>query len=348
MQKGFGKEYWREKAEKLIELVQEAGTPVIVTAHRNADPDAVGSAYVVRNVLRRRGFDARLLFPEGINQVSKRVVRELIGLEPSGFEDEAPKESALVIILDTASYEQLGGLSEFAKQVMKIVVDHHGSNAIVSDAELAVYDPGARATCELVYLLVRHGLGENLGREELEALLAGIVYDTRHFLLATPRVLRVAADIIDEGADIDKVLKALQSPPPDISQRIARIKAAKRMHVIRANELIAAVTHVGAHEASAARALLDLGADLAIVVSAHGSETRVVARAKKVVEEKYGIHLGRDVMEELARRLGGGGGGHSQAAAMSTKASLERVLSETIRVVEEILRKQGLEPQPVV
>ena len=119
------------------------------------------------------------------------------------------------------------------------------------------------------------------------------------------------------------------------------------MHLIRAGELIVAVTHVGAYEASAARALLDLGADIAIIVSEHGSETRVVARARREVEEKYGVHLGRDIMEELAKRLGGGGGGHSQAAAMSTQAPLEKVLSEAIKVVEELLRKRGLEPQPI-
>jgi phosphoesterase RecJ-like protein len=161
-------------------------------------------------------------------------------------------------------------------------------------------------------------------------------------------VLRVAASIMEQGASLDKVLKALQSPPPDISQRIARLKAAKRMHVLRAGELIIAITHVGAYEASAARALLDLGADVAIIVSEHGAETRVVARARKDAEEKYGIHLGRDIMEELARRLGGGGGGHSQAAAVSTQASLERVIGEVIKVVEELLRKRGLEPQPLV
>ena len=347
MRKDSEKGELREAAKRLIEFVEEAGTPIVVTAHRNADPDAVGAAYVVRNVLRRRGFDTRLLLPEGMNQVSKRITRELLGIEPGELEDEAPRESALVIIVDTASYEQLGRLASFAKEVTKIVIDHHGSNSIVADAELAIYDPGARSTCELVYLLIREGLGEKLEKKELEMLLAGIVYDTRHFLLSTPRVLRVAADMIDEGADLGLVLKALQSPPPDISQRIARLKAAKRMHLMRAGELIVAITHVGAYEASAARALLDLGADIAIIVSEHGSETRVVARARREVEEKHGIHLGRDIMEELAKRLGGGGGGHSQAAAMSTHAPLERALSEAIKVVEEMLRKRGLEPQPI-
>ncbi|BEP18476.1 bifunctional oligoribonuclease/PAP phosphatase NrnA [Pyrofollis japonicus] len=348
MKKGLECEELEEDLKAFLSILSDIGTPVVVTAHRNADPDAVGSAYVIRNVLRRRGIDARLLFPEGVSQVSKRVIKEVIGVEPSEIEDEAPKESAAVVILDTASYEQLGGLADFARQVIKIVIDHHSASKLAEEADIAFYDPNARATSEIVYLLVRDCMEESLETAELEALLAGIVYDTRHFILSTPRVLRVAARILEEGASLERVLRSLQSPPPDISQRIARIKAAKRMHAIRAGELIVVVTHVGAYESSVARALLDLGADIALVVSEHGAETRIVARSRRDVEEKYGIHLGRDIMEQLAKRLGGGGGGHAQAAAMTTRASLEKALSEVIKIVEELLRSRGLEPQVLV
>ena len=330
-----------------MDLADQAGTPVVVTAHRNADPDALASALVVRDLLRGRGVDARLVLPEGMSQASKRLVREVLGKEPRDVEDEAPEESALAVIVDTASPEQLGSLADFALNVWMVVIDHHSSNRLVERAKLSIYDPQARATSELVYLLATRGFGEELTREQLELLLAGIVYDTRHFILSTPRVLRLAAEMMEQGARLDRVLAALQSPPMEPPERIARIKAAKRMHAIRAGNYIVAVTHVGAYESSAARAILDLGADLVVVVSEHGKETRLVGRARKGIVEKLGIHLGRDIMEPVASELGGGGGGHAQAAGATVRASIERAIAKTVERLENLLKSRGLQPQPI-
>jgi len=331
----------------MLELADSAGTPIVVMGHRNADPDALASAYVVREILRAEGYDARLVFPEGLSQASKRIVREIIGKEPGDVEDEAPEESAMAVVVDTASPEQLGELSSFALNVLLVVIDHHSSNKLVERAKVAIHDATARATSELVYLIATHVLGLELDREALELLLAGIVYDTRHFILSNARTLRIASELLEQGASLERVLKALQSPPMEPPERIARIKGAKRMHCVRAGDYIVAFTHVGAYESSVARALLDLGADLVIVVSERGSETRIVGRARKSIVEKLGIHLGRDIMEQLGRSLGGGGGGHVQAAGASVRASLERVFSEVVRIVENLLRSRGLQPQPI-
>ena len=340
-------EWLREKTREMLELADSAGTPIVVMGHRNADPDALASAYVVREMLRAKGYDARLVFPEGLSQASKRLVREVIGKEPGDVEDEAPEESAMAVVVDTASPEQLGELSNFALNVLLVVIDHHSSNKLVERAKVAIHDATARATSELVYLMATHILGLELDRKALELLLAGIVYDTRHFILSNARTLRIASELLEQGASLERVLKALQSPPMEPPERIARIKGAKRMHCVRAGDYIVAFTHVGAYESSVARALLDLGADLVIVVSERGSETRIVGRARKSIVEKLGIHLGRDIMEQLGRSLGGGGGGHAQAAGASVRASLERAFSEAVRIVENLLRSRGLQPQPI-
>jgi len=342
-----GDEELRKVARRLLELADEAGSPIVVMGHRNADPDAFASALVLRDILRSHGFDARLVFPEGLSQASKRLAREILGKEPGDVEDEPPSESAMAVVVDTASPEQLGGLAQFALQVILVVVDHHASNRLVERAALSLYDPSARATAELVYLLATRGLGFELTRQHLELLLAGIVYDTRHFILSNARTLYVAAEMLEQGARLDRVLAALQSPPMDISEKIARLKAAKRMQVVRAGDYLIAFTHVGAYESSAARAILDLGADMVLVVSERGKETRIIGRARKGIVEKLGIQLGRDIMEPVARSLGGGGGGHSQAAGASVPASLEKTMSQLVLHVEKLLRSKGLQPQPI-
>ncbi len=330
-----------------MEMLDQAGTPVVVTAHRNADPDAVSSALAIRHAILGLGYDARLVLPEGLNQASKRLIREVMGVDPGDVEDEAPDESAMAVVVDTASPEQLGQLRGFVEGVdLLVVIDHHESNSLVGRAALAVYDPGARAAAELVYMLVRLCMGVRLPPQLSTMLLAGIIYDTRHLVMAAPRTLRVAADIMDEGGDRDAALKALQSPPMELPERIARLKAAMRARVFRAGGFLLAVSHVGAYEASACRGLLELGADLAIVAAERGGATRIIGRARRGVVETLGIHLG-DFMEEVARRLGGGGGGHAQAAGATVRACLEEALHEVIEQLGRIAASRGMELKAV-
>lgn len=330
-----------------MEVLDEAGTSIVVTAHRNADPDALASAIAMRECVCKLGYDARLLLPEGMSQPTKRLVREVLGVEPEEVEDESPEESAAAIVVDTASFEQLGKLAEFVRNIdLLVVIDHHESNKLVEKASIAIHWPQARATSEIVYMLVEKVLGIKLEKTTRTLLLAGIIYDTRHFVMANSTTLRVAADLMDVGANKDRALKALQSPSMEAPERIARLKAAQRMHVFRANDYLVTVTRVGAYEASVARALLDLGADIAIVLAERGAETRVIGRLKKHVVERLDISLGA-IMEELARLLGGGGGGHQQAAGATVKANYERTLEAIIQALKRLFREKGLQLEPL-
>ena len=330
-----------------MEVLDEAGTSIVVTAHRNADPDALASAIAMRECVCKLGYDARLLLPEGMSQPTKRLVREVLGVEPEEVEDESPEESAAAIVVDTASFEQLGKLAEFVRNIdLLVVIDHHESNKLVEKASIAIHWPQARATSEIVYMLVEKVLGIKLEKTTRTLLLAGIIYDTRHFVMANSTTLRVAADLMDVGANKDRALKALQSPSMEAPERIARLKAAQRMHVFRANDYLVTVTRVGAYEASAARALLDLGADIAIVLAERGAETRVIGRLKKHIVERLDISLGA-IMEELARLLGGGGGGHQQAAGATVKANYERTLEAIIQALKRLFREKGLQLEPL-
>ncbi|HIP66413.1 MAG TPA: DHH family phosphoesterase [Pyrodictium sp.] len=347
MRLSYVPEWLEERAKKLLEVLDEAGTPIVVTAHRNADPDALASAIAMRECVCKLGYDARLLLPEGMSQPAKRLVREVLGVEPEEVEDESPEESAAAIVVDTASLEQLGKLADFVKNIdLLVVIDHHESNKLVEHARVAIHWPRAKATSEIVYMLVEKVLGIQLESTTRTLLLAGIIYDTRHFVMASSTTLRVAADLMDAGADKDKALKALQSPAMEVPERIARLKAAQRMHVFRADNYLVTITRVGAYEASVARALLDLGADIAIVLAERGAETRVIGRLKRHIAEKLGISLG-SVMEELAKQLGGGGGGHQQAAGATVKADYERTLETIIQSLKRLFKEKGLELEPL-
>ena len=330
-----------KKMNKLVKIVSSSNYPVVVTTHKNADPDAVASSYVMANALRRIGVDARLLLPEGVNQVSKRVIENILGSSWEEIVDESPQKAEISIVLDTASLNQLGVLADFVAESLLIVIDHHASSNMLDMAKLDIYSPNARSTSEIVYTLTTYGLGLDLSKRELELIIAGIIYDTRHLILSTPTTLRIVAEILEKGVELNKVARNLQSTKVDISEKIAKMKAVKRLNVLRAGDYIIAITNVNAFESSVARSLIELGADLALVLSQHGSEVRVIGRAKKEISEELSISVGSDIMSKLALKRGGGGGGHTLAAGATVKGNLEEVMKDLLSLVREILEKKG-------
>ncbi len=69
----------------------------------------------------------------------------------------------------------------------------------------------------------------------------------------------------------------------------------KSQNRIRIDNWIIAFSHVSAFEASAARALVDLGAHVAAVAGEKGGGVEISLRCTREFTEKTGIHLGRDI-----------------------------------------------------
>ncbi|WFO76057.1 DHH family phosphoesterase [Desulfurococcaceae archaeon MEX13E-LK6-19] len=325
-------------------LVREilAANKILITGHKNADPDALAAAYVLRNFIERElGRTVIISFPEGLNEVSKKIVNEL-GLE-NIYDHLIMYKSSIseffdkVIVVDTSSFEQLGVFKNILSSKNIVVVDHHSGGDMARRSILSIIDTYAKSTSEIIYLLLKDFY--KLDSIESMLLLAGIIYDTRRFLLATPRTLEIAGKLVGiEGVNYKAVIEMLQTEM-DISERIARLKAAQRLVFRRIGDYIIAYTHVSAFEGSAARAILDLGADVAIVGSSN-DETRIVVRMKPKVARELGINIGKDIMPLVGEYLGGGGGGHDAAGAASGKGNLVKALRYTYKLIASFIEKK--------
>jgi len=221
------------------------------------------------------------------------------------------------------------------------VIDHHEEHNV--ESELKLVDPGASSTSELVFELATE-LGIELPRELLEALLAGIVFDTRRFLRATPRTLRNVAKIIEYGADYQKSLSLTSVPRPQ-HQRIARIKCMLRHRGFRARiasgDIFIALSEVGAYESDCANTLISIGYDVAFVLSEDDvlRAVRVVYRAREDVITKLGLDIYNSILAKLVEKLGGGGGGHRAAgAAILRIRSCSDAGRELIRTLVEVFK----------
>ena len=106
---------------------------------------------------------------------------------------------------------------------------------------------------------------------------------------------------------------------------------------MKIGDWLVALSHVGAYQASAARALVALGAHVAIVAGQRENKLQVSLRACSDFHEKTGIHLGRDIANPLGEYLHGMGGGHAVSAGANGVGNVEASLKRCVRLLKERL-----------
>lgn len=315
---------------------------VVLLCHHNADPDAVCAAFAFSRLLRRLRpkLDVEIAAAQGISRLSKFLLKSLpVKLTAQPRIEEAD----FVVLLDTNTIQQLDDWSQRVKAANSplIVIDHHASHPETERlATLSFANEEASSTCEIIYEFFREAEVKPT-EAEARALFLGIAFDTRHFILANSATLKTVADLIDAGVNAEETLPML-SLPTHPSERIARLKAGKRMRLMRINGWLVALSHVSAYQASAARALVGLGAHVAVVAGQRGDKLQVSMRASRDFYENTGVHLGRDVAKPLGEYLRGMGGGHSISAGANGVGDVDSSLKRCARLLREKLKKSTL------
>jgi phosphoesterase RecJ-like protein len=298
--------------------------------HHNADPDAICAAYAFKSLLKKvkPTLEIEIGAAHGISRLSKHILQHI----PIEVEDSPSVENAdVIVMLDTNTIQQLGSLAETVKKgkVPVIVIDHHAAHPDTSQlAKLSITNEESSSTCEIIYDFYKQA-NVKVGENEARALFLGIAFDTRHFVLAGSSTLKNIAELVDLGVNAQETLPLL-SLPMHFSERVARLKASRRVRLFKINEWIVALSHVSAYEASAARALIELGADVAAVAGQKKEIIEVSLRATREFSKQAGVHLGKDIAKPLGEYMHGMGGGHSTAAGANCIGDVESALKHCL------------------
>jgi nanoRNase/pAp phosphatase (c-di-AMP/oligoRNAs hydrolase) len=103
---------------------------------------------------------------------------------------------------------------------------------------------------------------------------------------------------------------------------------------------IIAFSHVSAFQASAARALVDLGAHAAAVAGQREDNVEVSFRCTREFIKETGTHLGKDIAKPLGDLLQNGmGGGHAGAAGANGVGDTETALKHCLSLFKDKLSK---------
>ena len=321
----------RVMSNALAELVKDSSR-VLVMGHRFADLDSVGAAVGVCCFARQFGVKANIVIDMHHNAAQSLI--ESVRKAPE-YRDAfiSPQEAmaradshTLLVVVDTNRPEQVEDRDLLLSCIRVAVIDHHRVAATyIQNVALGFVEPYASSTCELVTELLQE-LREPAGilRCEAEALLAGIVLDTKSFTIRTgERTFDAAARLRRTGADTAEVKKLLQT---DMEDAIAKYKIMQSAQLYRKVAVAAPKepqTRVVA--AQAADELLNISGVEASIVVARDNKGKTFASARSIGE--LNVQL---IMERL-----GGGGNRSAAAAQFDDCDVKEAVKRVYAAIDE-------------
>lgn len=212
---------------------------VIVMGHTYPDLDVIGAVAGVCAIARKQGVPIRAVRAPS-PYPAEDLVRQLMTL-PEYRNVFLPAEEALrlagpntiVVVVDTNRPEQTQAPALLTSGARIVVIDHHRRAAsYIEKPALSFHDPYASSASELVAELDQYILDSGaLKRTEAEAILAGIVLDTKGFTMRTgSRTFETAAFLRKAGADIAQVNKFFQHNLRDTVTKFQIIQGAQPYH----------------------------------------------------------------------------------------------------------------------
>ncbi len=323
---------------------------VLVVTHSNADPDAIASAVITLQLLEYLGSKACIGVPEGPSKVSRALLERLsIDLRFCG--GETSYEGC--VIVDSSNPVQLGSFRDSCLSAkVRALVDHHELGLLHGMVELKLVDVNASSTTELIVRIAER-VGVKLDGRIATLAVAGIIYDSRRFQNVSPHTFRVVNTLIEWGCDYSLALKSLvveRGSVEDLSRRVATLKALSRLRVEKAcHDLLIAVTHIGSHESDVAKTLVNIGADVAVVLAEREDKARASVRVSERALEK-GVKAST-IASYIASKHRGEGGGHETVAMahIQLEEGVERIVDSIARSlpgkISRICQEQAVRQQ---
>jgi phosphoesterase RecJ-like protein len=306
----------------------------LVTSHEAPDGDALGSVLAMQLALQQLGKDS-VMFLGGIAPLPGEY--RFLDLPARGLLRERPADAGerVLVALDCASASRVGaepgvvGAAPFT-----VNVDHHHDNPRFGDVALIVED--ASSTGE-VLAEVFEELGVRLTPEIAEALYIALVTDTGRFQYTntSPRTLRLAADLVEAGADVHRVFQGVYE-----NVQLAKLKllarALERARVLQGGEIVVSHLLRGDFEAVGASEPYSEGI-IDVLRSVEGALVSALIREPPQRDDaparKVSLRSSVDEVDVSAIARKSGGGGHREAAGFSSELSVDELTEFIVREV---------------
>ncbi|WP_019678497.1 DHH family phosphoesterase [Ruminococcus flavefaciens] len=307
---------------------------IFIMGHRFGDLDSVGAACGLAGALRLMGKEAYVAVDR-----SKNLATNLIdavddetkcGLFLTPYDaEEMIGTNDMLIVVDTHNKDFLESHELYEKAHSVVVIDHHRKTVnFIDDAVIFHHEPYASSASEMVTEIIQYfnySGDEKLQNCFADALLAGIMLDTKNFVMRTGvRTFEAAAYLKKVGADTVAV-KLLFSNSIDSYRRKTQIVASAKIHnncAIAAADFRSDDIRVVAPQA--ADELLGISdVDASFVIYRTPNTVNISARSLGAVNVQV-------IMEQL-----GGGGHQTMAATQLEGVTVEEAVKSLIFAIDE-------------
>lgn len=312
---------------------------VFIMGHKSSDLDSVGSSIGIwKAITKGLGKTAYIVVDR-----AQSLAKPLIDNVNAVYEDKrifvTPAEAvamvtqkSLLIVVDTHSQDFVESVELLNIVKHLVIIDHHRMMVKhISNAVVFYHEPYASSASEMVTELVQY-IDENvLTRIEAEALLAGIMLDTKNFVFKTGvRTFEASAYLRRKGADTIEVKRMFSNTIGTYKAKYKLVSSAE----IHNNWAIACAQEefpdIRIASAQAADELLSIqGVDASFVIFPTGTVINISARS-----------LGDINVQIIMESIGGGGHFTMAGAQINSGETIQQAHDKLIDLLNAMM------PQP--
>ena len=294
---------------------------ILILTHANPDGDTLGCGYALCRALMKIGKICSVINADNIPKKYNYLFDDIVEIK---FKPD------YIVAVDVATVNLLGGLEEQYK--VDMCIDHHSTNTEYADLLLLEDVPAA---CQIMYDVVL-ALGIEVDKKIADCLYTGLTTDTGCFRYdsTTAQTYRVAADLIEAGADNGRINRIMFETKTKTYARLERLAIEsmrfyehERVAVITVTQEMFQLTVPNAQETEGLAPLTR---------QIEGVEIGITIQEKPDGTCKASIRTFESVnAAELAKCFGGGG--HAQAAGLRFDCDVKEARRLRVDKCREIL-----------
>lgn len=324
-------------AATLSDDIKDSDT-VFIMGHKYSDLDCVGSAIGMWNAVTRTLKKTARIVVNREQSLAGPLIRQLHEAYPDETIFISPQEAvgqvtpkSMLIVVDTHSREFVESAELLDAMTRIVVIDHHRMMVHhIENALVFYHEPYASSTSEMVSELVQYIGDRMLTETEAEALLSGIMLDTKNFVLKTGvRTFEAAAYLRRKGADTVKVKRMFSDSIAAYKAKYQIVSNAEIYENIAVASTEKEFQDIRIASAQAADELLSIqGVEASFVIYPAGGVINISARS-----------LG-DINVQLVMEALGGGGHLTMAGAQLTGMTVGDARTRLTEVIRQFREKK--------
>lgn len=307
---------------------------VLIMGHRFSDLDCIGAAAGLYAVVTKKFKKKCRIVTDTEHSMAKQMIDILSKENEEMFvaEDRALSftgDKTLCIIVDTHSPDFVESKKIYKNCGNVIIIDHHRKMVnFIDQASVFFHEPSASSASELVTELVEYLGDDVIERPQAEALLSGIMLDTKNFVVNVGvRTFEAAAYLRKKGADTVAVRDVFANSLENYRNKSRLVAAAQLYHHCAITVQTDPIRNARIVCAQAADDLLSIQDTYASFVI-----STIDLHSVNISARSFGKINVQLIMERL-----GGGGHQTMAAAQLVGVSLSEAKDRLIEALDEYL-----------